>query len=102
MVSIIPGIDARAPERTETSSGRSRSPKRAPTWPPILSSAARICDFSASGSGPPASLLQTSVVMVNPGGTGIPSRVISAKPAPLPPSSSFWLASPSAWPPPKK
>ena len=30
-VSIMPGIEARAPERTETSSGRSGSPKLAPT-----------------------------------------------------------------------
>jgi hypothetical protein len=29
-VSIMPGIEARAPERTETSSGLARSPKRRP------------------------------------------------------------------------
>ena len=34
--------------------------------------------------------------MVKPGGTGMPRRLISAKPAPLPPSRSFWLPSPSA------
>ncbi len=32
--------------------------------------------------------MQASVVMVNPGGTGIPIRVISARLAPLPPSNA--------------
>src|ERR1700732_2462643 len=40
--------------------------------------------------------------MVNPGGTGRPAFVISAKPAPLPPRSSFILPLPSALPPPKE
>src|SRR6516165_1185101 len=40
--------------------------------------------------------------MVNPGGTGRPALVISARPAPLPPSTSFILPLPSALPPPKK
>src|SRR5882724_12284214 len=40
--------------------------------------------------------------MVNPGGTGNPALVISARPAPLPPSTSFILPSPSALPPPKE
>src|SRR5512142_3235174 len=40
--------------------------------------------------------------MVKPGGTGNPALVISARPAPLPPSSSFILPWPSALPPPKK
>src|SRR5579885_1100573 len=39
--------------------------------------------------------------MVNPGGTGTPARDISASPAPLPPSVSFILPSPSAVPFPK-
>src|SRR5213082_3469679 len=43
-----------------------------------------------------------SVWMVKPGGTGSPALVISAKPAPLPPSSSFILPLPSALPAPKK
>src|ERR1700693_3198922 len=38
--------------------------------------------------------------MVKPGGTGTPARLISAKPAPLPPRTSFILPSPSAFPPP--
>ena len=33
MVSIIPGIDTGAPERTETSSGSAASPKRLPVAP---------------------------------------------------------------------
>src|SRR6185369_12696622 len=40
--------------------------------------------------------------MVKPGGTGTPAFVISASPAPLPPSTSFMFPCPSAWPSPKK
>src|SRR4051794_37373772 len=40
--------------------------------------------------------------MVNPGGTGSPALVISARPEPLPPSVSFIVRSPSAFPLPKK
>src|SRR5512133_410604 len=40
--------------------------------------------------------------MVNPGGTGIPILVISARFAPLPPSRSFHSRVPSARPSPKK
>src|SRR5262245_25297913 len=47
-------------------------------------------------------MLQTSVEIVNPGGTGSPAFVISAKPEPLPPSKSFMLRLPSALPLPKK
>src|SRR6266496_3016962 len=47
-------------------------------------------------------MLQTSVEMVNPGGTGRPALVISARPAPLPPSRSFISRFPSALPLPKK
>ena len=39
---------------------------------------------------------QASVWIVNPGGTGSPALVISARPAPLPPSTSFILPLPSA------
>src|SRR5579883_2366717 len=42
----------------------------------------------------------TSVVMVKPGGTGNPSDAISARLAPLPPSSALSVARPSALPPP--
>src|SRR5262249_38304643 len=47
-------------------------------------------------------MLQTSVEIVKPGGTGRPALVISASPDPLPPSRSFMLWLPSALPPPKK
>src|ERR1041385_647089 len=40
--------------------------------------------------------------MVTPGGTGTPALVISASPAPLPPSTSRMPALPSARPSPKK
>src|SRR5206468_8967961 len=43
-------------------------------------------------------MLQTSVEMVNPGGTGRPAFVISASPDPLPPSRSFIVRLPSALP----
>ena len=46
--------------------------------------------------------MSLSVVMVNPGGTGSGTRVMSAKFAPLPPSRSFMPALPSALPLPKK
>src|SRR5688572_9546856 len=44
----------------------------------------------------------TSHAMVNPGGTGIPRFVISARFAPLPPSTRFMSRVPSARPAPKK
>src|SRR5437016_7811704 len=47
-------------------------------------------------------MLQTSVEIVNPGGTGRPALVISARPAPLPPRRSFIFRLPSAFPLPKK
>ena len=47
-------------------------------------------------------MLQTSVEMVKPAGTGKPALVISARFAPLPPSVSRIVRSPSAFPPPKK
>src|SRR5205085_5381751 len=47
-------------------------------------------------------MVHTSVEMVNPGGTGNPALVISARPAPLPPSTSFILPLPSALPPPNE
>jgi hypothetical protein len=41
--------------------------------------------------------VQTSVVIVNPGGTGRPMRHISARFAPLPPSSGFIVPLPSVF-----
>ena len=50
MVSIMPGIDARAPERTETSSGFDGSPNLAPTSFSMRAIAARTSASSAFGS----------------------------------------------------
>ena len=89
-MSIIPGIETAAPERTETSSGSSSEPKRLP----VRSSSRRTCS-STSSSRPVGQLAaramdarHASVVIVNPAGTGTPICVISASPMPLPPSSS--------------
>ena len=49
MVSIIPGIEARAPERTETRSGFSGSPKRLPSAFSTRASASATCFLSAGG-----------------------------------------------------
>jgi len=100
----MPGMETAAPERTETKSGASRSPKRRSI---TFSSRARCSSTSSttsSGSFPPASWkrAQTVVAIVNPGGTGSPRRDISARLAPLPPSSSFREASPSVPSGPKK
>ncbi len=89
-VSIIPGMENFAPDRTDTSSGSSGSPSFLPR---ACSSAAR-CSLtsSASPSGAlPSSMYarQASVLIVNPGGTGNPRFVISARFAPLPPRRSF-------------
>ena len=46
--------------------------------------------------------VQISVVIVNPGGTGNPRLLISARPAPLPPSRFFMSARPSAAPSPNR
>jgi hypothetical protein len=80
-VSIIPGIDAGAPDRTETSSGFSPSPN---TLPVALSRRAR-CASTSSGS--PAGYFpvreyfaQTAVEITNPGGTGTPIDVIWTRP----------------------
>src|SRR6185312_17284590 len=95
-VSIIPGIENAAPDRTLTSSGSCRSPSRRPMVSSSWRSAIVTCTRSSPGSLPRDRYSrQASVVMVNPGGTGNPSLVISARFAPLPPSRSFWSLSPS-------
>ena len=84
----MPGIEARAPERTETSSGLARSPKVLPVMRADLRRAR--CDLRFElvriGLAVGVVVVQTSVVMVKPGGTGRPRLAISARPAPLPPS----------------
>ena len=46
--------------------------------------------------------VQTSVVIVQPGGTGISKRAISARFAPFPPNRFFISALPSVMPGPKR
>src|ERR1700693_3922109 len=99
----MPGMENFAPERTLTSNGFSPLPSFCPC---SCSRRARACSICRSTS-PETPLVrmysrQASVWMVKPGGTGRPALVISAKPAPLPPRSSFILPLPSALPPPKE
>ena len=103
-MSIIPGIEIGAPERTETSSGLSASPKRASTIFSTRRIAFFACSTTAFGSFAPAfaKCWAMSVAIVKPGGTGTPSRVISARLAPFPPSFARCFAWPSALPSPKK
>ena len=62
------------------------------------------CASCAGGSVRPALLHSShvSVVIVKPGGTGMPMTLISARLAPLPPSRAFISALPSALPPPNE
>src|SRR5881397_442761 len=73
-VSIIPGIESFAPERTETSSGIAESPN---FRPPVTSTAERPSStcFHIPGGKRPVRVyaLQALVVIVKPGGTGRPS-----------------------------
>lgn len=103
MVSIIPGIDTAAPERTDRSRGEVLPPNCFPVASSVLLRFASTSEINPSGR-----LLcritwrHASVEMVNPGGTGTPIRVISARLAPFPPSRLFCSRVPSAPPPPKK
>jgi hypothetical protein len=98
MVSSIPGIEAGPPDRTLTSSGSFASPKRLPT---VASSRARCLRISSSRSaGQPSARYapHAAVEIVNPGGTGIPSRpVMIARLAPLPPRSAFNSSTSTPW-----
>jgi len=98
MVSIMPGMEARAPERTDSSRGSAALPK---VLPISCSTKATLCRTSASISRMACSLpcsvkaVQASVLMVNPEGTVMPRRHISARLAPFPPSRFFMEAAPS-------
>src|SRR3990172_7350117 len=103
-VSIMPGIDTRAPDRTDTRSGLAGSPKRR-----LVADSSRrrlVTTSSHMPSGCRFSRLKysthASVVIVKPGGTGMPRLVISARSHPFPPRRSRIPADPSAFPPPKK
>src|SRR5881409_892798 len=96
-VSIIPGIESLAPERTETSSGCSESPNFRPPFTSTADRASSTCFHIPGGKRPVrVNALKAFVVIVKPGGTGRPSRVISARPAPLPPRRSRMEAVPSS------
>ena len=103
-MSIMPGMDAAAPDRTDTSSGLAPAPNVLPVRASSLAMFFSTSSSSPAGHFPPlrSYSAQASVVIVKPGGTGSPSELISARLAPLPPSSSFIAALPSALPPPKK
>jgi hypothetical protein len=88
IVSIMPGMENFAPDRHETSSGRSASPNFLPVAASMRASAASSCSHMPPGNCSPAAryALHASVVTVKPGGTGTSSRVMSPRFAPLPPS----------------
>ena len=89
-MSIIPGIDTGAPERTETSSGSAGSPNRRPVA--ASTSAIRSRSSASRPAGQPVARTsrQVAVVIAKPGGTGSrrsgPS--IRARFAALPPMSA--------------
>jgi len=88
-VSIIPGMENLAPERQETNSGFSLSPKVLPVAFSIVIRACSTWSHIPSGNTLPAAryALHASVVTIKPGGTGTPRRCMSARLAPLPPNS---------------
>ncbi len=96
-MSSIPGIETGAPERTETSSGSAGSPKRSPLRSSSAASASSTSPSSPGGGPLRMYSTQASVVTVKPPGTGLgPSTwIISARFAPLFPSSSRISAEPS-------
>ena len=97
MVSIMPGIENTAPDRTDTSSGSRPSPSRLPTRCSRVARCSPIWSSRPTGCVPPllSTAMQASVVTVKPSGTGRPIEVISARFAPLPPSSGRRSALPS-------
>ena len=95
----MPGIDALAPERTETKQGFSLSPNLVPIiFSIFLIPSSTSVLISSTTFLLPNSLysVHTSVVIVKPGGTGTPIKFISARFAPLPPRRFFMSAFPSA------
>ena len=75
-MSIIPGIETAAPERTETSSGSSGSPKRFAALPSSEAMCSATSASSPSGSSPPPVMYarHASVVIVKPGRDGNAER----------------------------
>ncbi len=92
-MSIIPGIENLAPERTLTSSGSSGVAQLLAHLLLDLGDGLGHLGVEAGG-GQPLTMYsrQASVVIVKPGGTGSSrTEVISARLAPLPPSRSLRL-----------
>ncbi len=89
-MSIMPGMENFAPERTDTSNGSSGSPSRRPMRSSSLVRCPAISPSSSSGHPSDMYARQASVEIVKPCGTGRPStEVISAKLAPFPPRRSL-------------
>jgi hypothetical protein len=85
-VSIIPGIENLAPERTLTSNGSVASPRFRPIAFSNLVTWTAISSERPEGQPPFMYAMQASVEIVKPGGTGsFNTLVISARLAPLPP-----------------
>jgi hypothetical protein len=89
-VSIMPGMEMAAPERTDRSNGALASPSVRPMSCSTRCNLATAASHTPAGSTRPClwNALHTSVVIVNPGGTARPMADISAKLAPLPPSKN--------------
>ncbi len=89
-MSIIPGIETGAPERTLTRSGSAGSPKRRPTAPSTAAIRVRSSSSRPAGQPPERKVRQVAVVIANPGGTGSPSsRAMTPRLAALPPTIAF-------------
>ena len=98
IVSIIPGIEIGAPERTLTRSGSAGSPNRCPTRSSMRAMCARSSASSAAGQPPARYSLQAAVEIVNAGGTGSPrSWAITDRLAALPPMSRLSSANVRSW-----
>ena len=95
-VSIIPGIENFAPDRTETKSGFFGSPNDLPIFF-SRSIIALSISFKRSALNPPVRKYSwhARVVIVNPSGTGMPKVAISARLAPLPPKRSDMVRLPA-------
>ena len=88
IVSIIPGIDTGAPDRTLTSNGLPGLPKLRPANPSSRDTWTRSSSSSPAGQPLARYSRQTSVVSVNAGGTGRSrSSAITVRLAALPPTS---------------